>query len=311
MDILVSGSLAYDRIMDFPGKFSDHILPDQIHMLNVSFTVNSLTENFGGTAGNIAYSLSLLGEKPRIVAAIGSDYHRYFEWLVARGVGIDHIHVVANELTAGAYITTDTSNNQITGFNPGAMKNQAGFDFRGVDPANTIAIVAPGNIQDMAGFAAKHQEMGIYSIFDPGQSLPIWEPDTLACAIRQSSLLVCNDYELQMILSRTGLSRAEVAGAVEHVVVTKGEHGAEVVSKGEMVRVPVIPAENLVDPTGAGDAFRGGLIKGILQGGSMERAVQMGTVCGYYAVQTQGTQEYTFTMEEFTATLEANFGKPT
>ena len=212
MDILVSGSMAYDRIMDFPGRFSDHILPDQIHMINVSFTVNSLTENFGGTAGNIAYSLSLLGEKPRpfqirIIATVGIDYHRYFDWLGQRGVGTGDIRIVPGELTAGAYITTDSDNNQITGFNPGAMKHQAGFDFAGVDPANAIAIVGPGNIQDMADFAVRHQEMGIYSIFDPGQSLPIWEPENLARAIRQSNVLIANDYELEMILNRTGLSR--------------------------------------------------------------------------------------------------------
>ncbi len=309
MEILVSGSLAYDRIMDFPGRFSDHILPDQIHMLNVSFTVNSLTENFGGTAGNIAYGLSLLGEKPRIIAAIGSDYHRYFNWLAERRLGTEDIRIVHEELTAGAYITTDTSNNQVTGFNPGAMKHQAGFDFNGVHPANTVAIVAPGNIHDMVDFTAKHQELGIYSIFDPGQSLPIWEPDNLTCAIRQSKVLVCNDYELELILNRTGLSRGEVAAAVEYLVITKGEHGAELVGSSSTVRVPAIRAENLVDPTGAGDAFRGGLIKGILQGESMERAVQMGAVCGYYAVQSQGTQEYTFTMDEFTHTLEHHFGR--
>ena len=308
MDILVSGSLAYDRIMDFPGKFSDHILPDQIHTLNVSFTVNSLTENFGGTAGNIAYSLYLLGERPRIIAAIGSDYHRYFQRLSERRVDTADIRVVPEELTAGAYITTDTTNNQVTGFNPGAMKHQAGFDFDGVDPSNAIAIVAPGNLQDMMDFTARHRELGIYSIFDPGQSLPIWEAEALAEAIRQSSVLVCNDYELQMILNRTGLSREEVVEAVEHLVVTKGEQGAELTSGGGTVRVPAVPTENLVDPTGAGDAFRGGLIKGILRGESMERAVQMGTVCGHYAVQTQGTQEYAFTMEEFGAALEANFG---
>ena len=308
MDILVSGSMAYDRIMDFPGRFSDHILPDQIHMINVSFTVNSLTENFGGTAGNIAYSLSLLGEKPRIVATMGSDYHRYFDWLAGRGVGTGDIRIVAEELTAGAYITTDTGNNQITGFNPGAMKHQAGFGFDGVDPANAIAIVGPGNIQDMAEFAAKHQEMGLYSIFDPGQSLPIWEPGNLARAIRQSNVLVANDYELEMILNRTGLSRADVASAVEHVIVTKGAEGAELITKGDAVRVPVIPVENLVDPTGAGDAFRGGLIKGITGGESMERAVQMGAVCGHYAVQTQGTQTYAYTPGEYEALLRQRFG---
>ena len=308
MEILVSGSLAYDRIMDFPGRFSDHILPEQIHQINVSFTVNSLTENFGGTAGNIAYSLSLLGERPRVVAAIGRDYHRYFEWLEERGVGTGDIRIIEEELTAGAYITTDADNNQITGFNPGAMKQQAGFDFEGVDPVNTIAIVAPGNIQDMAQLTARHQEMGIYTIFDPGQSLPIWEGEDLARAIRQSNLLVANAYELEMIVNRTGQSRQQLADAVDHIVVTKGEHGADLITGGDTASIPGVPADRVVDPTGAGDAFRGGLIKGLVQGETLGRAVQMGNVCGHFAVQTQGTQAYSFTAEQFSATLETHYG---
>lgn len=308
MEILVSGSLAYDRIMDFPGRFSDHILPEQIHMINVSFTVNSLTENFGGTAGNIAYALSLLGEKPRIVATIGQDYHRYFEWLARHDLGAESIRVVPEELTAGAYITTDLDNNQITGFNPGAMKQQSGFSFEGIDPKNTIAIVAPGNIQDMADLTKRHQELGIYSIFDPGQSLPIWDPTDLARSISQSNVLVSNDYELEMISNRTGLSRQQLAESVEHIVVTKGEHGAELVGPDGAATVRAVPAENVVDPTGAGDAFRGGLIKGLIEGQSLERSVQMGSVCGHYAVQTYGTQEYSFTGEEFRAKLEEHYG---
>ncbi len=308
MEILVSGSLAYDRIMDFPGRFSEHILPEQIHMINVSFTVNSLTENFGGTAGNIAYALSLLGEKPRIVATIGQDYHRYFEWLARHGLGAENIRVVTDELTAGAYITTDLDNNQITGFNPGAMKQQAGFGFDGIDPKNTIAIVAPGNLQDMAEMTERHQELGIYSIFDPGQSLPIWDPPDLARAISQSKVLVSNDYELEMISNRTGLSHQQLADKVENIIVTKGEHGAELMGPNEPVYVPAVPTDDVVDPTGAGDAFRGGLIKGLIEGQSLERSVQMASVCGHYAVQTYGTQEYSFTADEFRAKLEQHYG---
>ena len=252
MEILVSGSLAYDRIMDFPGRFSEHILPEQIHVINVSFTVNSLTENFGGTAGNIAYSLALLGEKPRVVASIGKDYHRYFQWLEENGVATGDIRVVDEELTAGAYITTDVDNNQITGFNPGAMKHQAGFKFDVADPGNAIAIVAPGNIADMAEFAERHRKLGIFSIFDPGQSLPIWEPGDLVHSIEESNVLVANDYEVEMICNRTGLSRQQLAGIVEYIVVTKGEHGAEILSTDGVVTIPGVPTAAVVDPTGCG-----------------------------------------------------------
>ena len=308
MNILVSGSMAYDRIMDFDGKFSDHILPGQLDNINVSFTVNSLTENFGGTAGNIAYSLSLLGEKPRILATIGQDYHRYFEWLKQIGVPTEDIRIVDEELTAGAYITTDSQNNQITGFNPGAMKQQSGFDFESLDPKDCLAIVAPGNLQDMAEYTAEHQKRGIFSIFDPGQSLPAWEPAALAACIAQSRMLVCNDYEMEMICNNTGMSREQVVKTVETIVVTKGGDGCDLLTASGTITIPVVPTDDAVDPTGAGDAFRGGLIKGLVEGRSMERAVQMGNVAGHYAVRKWGTQQYSFTLDEFKVTLEKHFG---
>ena len=308
MDILVSGSMAYDRIMNFGGRFSDHFLPGQLEDINVSFLVDGLSENFGGTAGNIAYSLALQGERPRIVAAIGSDYHRYFEWLAACGIATDAIRVVDGEFTAGAYITTDLDANQITGFNPGAMKHQAQFSYDGIDPATVIAIVAPGNIPDMMEFTAKHRELGIYSIFDPGQSLPMWDAQALAGCIGQSNMLICNEYELGMISHSTGLSRQQIGAMVEHLVVTLGDQGAEVDSNGATEKVPIVPGD-AVDPTGAGDAFRGGLIKGLAHGADIKRAAQRGALCGYYAVQVNGTQTYRYTPAEFEAKLRECFGE--
>ncbi len=308
MDILVSGSLSYDRIMDFPGRFSDHIMPDKVHMINVSFTVNGLKENFGGTAGNIAYALSLLGEKPRILAAIGHDYHRYFQWFEQCGLATGDIRIVQEEATASAYITTDQADNQITGFNPGAMRFQSGFDFAQVNPAECIAIVAPGNLQDMAEYTGAHHRLGIYTIFDPGQSLPAWSGHDLARCIGQSDLLVSNDYELALIKDKTGRSLEELLKLVGTIVTTKGEQGCEVMTRAGAIPVPVIPTANAVDPTGAGDAFRGGLIKGLVAGAPLERAVMMGTVCSHYVIQSVGTQEYSFTRPEFAAKLAQHFG---
>ena len=308
MEILVSGSMAYDRIMRFGGRFRDHILADQLDNINISFGVDSLTEHIGGTAGNIAYSLAMLGERPRILAAVGSDYHRYFEWLANSGIGTDDIRIVDEELTAGAYITTDLDSNQFTGFNPGAMKYQAGFSYEGIDPSDAIAIIGPGNLADMMEFTARNNELGVYSIFDPGQSLPIWESTALTLCVEQSNMLICNEYELGMISNSTGLSRAELAARVEHLVVTRGEDGAEVDSNGATELVPVVPA-NAVDPTGAGDAFRGGLIKGLAQGASVKRAVQMGTVCGFFVVQVEGTQTYRYTLDEYETKLREAFGE--
>ena len=308
MEILVSGSLAYDRIMDFPGRFSDHIMPDKIHMINVSFTVNGLVEKFGGTAGNIAYALSLLGEKPRILATLGRDHQRYFQWLDQRSIAADDVRIISEELTASAYITTDMADNQITGFNPGAMKHPSKYDFAKSDPLQCIAIVAPGNLQDMAEYAETCRELGIFGIFDPGQSLPAWDGGALARSISQATMLISNDYELQMIRNMTGLSVEQLLERVETIVTTKADQGCEVTTRDGTVNVPVVPGAKVVDPTGAGDAFRGGLIKGLVDGCPVERAAQMGAVCGYYAVQAHGTQEYSLTMDEFAATLERHFG---
>ena len=308
MEILVSGSLAYDRIMDFPGLFSDHIMADKIDNINVSFTVNGLTEQFGGTAGNIAYALSLLGERPRILATVGHDYQMYFQRLERLGIATEDIRIIQEELTASAYITTDTADNQITGFNPGSMKHPSGCDLTEKDPEDCIAIVAPGNLQDMADYTRSYWELGIFSIFDPGQSLPAWNGDELAVTIGRSNMLVSNDYELGMITNKTGLSLEQLLELVDTIITTKAEKGCELVTKSNVLSVPIVPADQVVDPTGAGDAFRGGMIKGLVQGYSVKRAVQMGAVCGHYAVQSHGTQEYSFTMEEFNSELERHFG---
>ena len=308
MEILVSGSMAYDRIMDFPGRFADHIMPDKIHMINVSFTVNGLSERFGGTAGNIAYALSLLTEKPRILATIGRDYHLYFEWLEKQSISTEEIRIIPEELTASAYITTDEGDNQITGFNPGAMKHSSNSDLSKTYAKEQMAIVAPGNLQDMAEYTRVYQERGIFCIFDPGQSLPAWEAKALAETIGRSNMLVSNDYELGMITNATGLSVDQLLEMTGAIITTKAELGCEVITSAGSITVPVVPTDNAVDPTGAGDAFRGGLIKGLVLGESVERATQMATVCAHYAVQSKGTQEYSFTLDEFNAILEKHFG---
>lgn len=304
MEIVVSGSLAYDRIMDFPGSFSDHILPEKIHVLNVSFTVSSLVEHLGGTAGNIAYALRLLGEEPTIAATIGRDYQRYFEWLSKNGISFDSIDIMDEEFTAGAYITTDRADNQITVFNPGAMKHPSSFDFDLVDPKKCIVIIAPGNLQDMATYSQDCKSRGIDYIFDPGQSLPMWDGEALARCIDGSRLLVSNDYELDLIESRTGLSRGELLARTGAIVTTLGEKGSTVQTPESTVDIPAIKSKGVVDPTGAGDAYRAGLIKGLIRSETLERSALMGSVCASFAIEQHGTQEYQFTMEEFNRRLD-------
>ncbi len=303
MEIIVSGSMAYDRIMDFPGKFSDHILPDKIHVLNVCFQVNGMKEKYGGTAGNIAYALTLMGEKPVICATIGHDYQRYFKWLAKNGISTENIKIIADEFTAGAYITTDRSDNQITGFNPGAMKYQSTLDFSKLNPKNTIVIVSPGNFEDMVNFPRNCKERGIDYILDPGQSLPMWDKKDLIQAIEGCRILIVNDYELSLIISKTGLDKKALLKMADTIITTLGESGSQVSTREREIAVPAFKVKKVVDPTGAGDSYRGGLLSGLVRGKDIEQCAWMGSVCASFSVESYGTQEYSFTTEEFNERL--------
>ena len=305
MNIFVSGSLAYDRIMDFPGRFSDHIMPDKIHSLNVSFNVNSLVERPGGTAGNISYCLVLLGEQPHTLATIGYDYPRYFEWMEKNGVPKNGIKIIDAEPTAGAYITTDLGDNQITGFYPGAMLHTSDFPFDSYDPAESIAIVAPGNLDDMLNYSRTYKAKGIRYIFDPGQSLPIWTGEGLRECIDGANILIANDYEIGLICNTTDLDIAALGVMAKSIITTKGEEGSVVTTGGTSITIPVVAPKLVADPTGAGDSYRGGLIKGLIEGVELAEAALMGSVCASFAVEVQGTQEYRFTMEEFQQRMNA------
>lgn len=299
MRIIVSGSLAYDRIMDFPGYFKEHILPDKIHGLNVCFQVNGLQEKFGGTAGNIAYALALMGQKPEISAAIGRDGDRYLAWLAQNGISTKLIRFVEEELTAGAYITTDRGNNQITGFHPGAMKRSSALDFEKLDPRDTILIISPGNLEDMVRYPRLCKTRGIGYIFDPGQSLPMLTPEDLVQAVDGCSLLIVNDYEMDLTLHKTGLNKDSLLARTRAVIVTAGEKGSVLFAGKTETRIPAAKPDVVKDPTGAGDSYRGGLIAGLLEGKELEFCARMGSVCASFAVECHGTQEYRFTSREF------------
>jgi len=305
MKIIVTGSLAYDRIMDFPGKFADHILPEKIHVLNVSFHVNNLLEKLGGTAGNIAYALRLLGEAPVIVAAIGHDYHRYFEWLDKNSIPYDNIMIIEDELTAGAYITTDQSDNQITGFHPGAMKHPTSYDLDRLDPQDSLLIVSAGNLEDMRRYSLDCRAKGIGYIFDPGQSLPMWQGEDLIECIDGARILISNDYELDLIMSSTGTSRKELLEKTEVIITTLGENGSRIVTAAVEINIPPAMPKTVKDPTGAGDAYRAGLIKGMVEGKEWKQCGLLGSVCASFAVECYGTQDYRFSPDEFAARLAA------
>jgi adenosine kinase len=308
VNIYISGSMAYDRIMDFPGKLSDHILPDKIHILNVCFTVNGMVEKFGGTAGNIAYSLSLLNERAVIIATIGKDYQIYFDWLGKNNIPTDGIKIINEEYTAGAYIITDKADNQITGFNPGSMKYPSGYKFKNSDSENSIGLIGPGNLQDMIEYAKTCKDKGINYICDPGQSLTQWEGKTLIEWIDGSMLLISNDYELEMIMKITGMDKKRLKGLTKIIITTLGEKGSLISNSDFDVSIPAAKVHDVVDPTGAGDAFRAGLLKGIVIGRDIETAAKMGTVAAAYALEKYGTQEHRFTHEKFVERYRSNFG---
>ena len=308
MNIIVSGSLAYDRIMDFPGFFSEHILPEKIHVLNVAFMVNGLKEKFGGTAGNIAYSLALMGERPEISATIGHDYHRYLDWLAKNGLSTKHIKIIEEEFTAGAYITTDQADNQITGFNPGAMKCSSSLDFDRINPKETIMIVSPGNLEDMRNYPLACKARGINYIFDPGQSIPMLGAEDLLQAIEGCRILISNDYELELIMSKTGVNKEELLNKAQTIIVTLGDMGSRIyLMEGEKY-IPAVEPDKVEDPTGAGDSYRGGLISGLVRNMDIEQSARMGSVCASFAVECYGTQDYRFSPEEFKERFKRCYG---
>lgn len=309
MKIFVSGSLAYDRIMDFPEKFSDHILPDKIHILNVCFMVNGINEQFGGTAGNIAYNLRLLGELPVILACAGKDFDSYARWLQDLGLSMEGIRRIEEEFTAGAYITTDKADNQITGFNPGAMRYPSHYEVDGCDPADTLAIVSPGNLDDMMAYSRCYKEKHLPYIFDPGQSIPALAADSLAEMLDGSKLFISNDYELEMVMRAIGKKKTELLDLTDTIITTLGDRGSIVLRREGEIQINAAQARKVLDPTGAGDAFRAGLIKGLVIGKSLEEACYMGAACASFSVECRGTQCHKFSMQEFWTRYDSMFDR--
>jgi adenosine kinase len=291
MPILVCGSLAFDTIMTFEGRFADQILPDQLHILNVSFLVPGLRRDYGGCAGNIAYGLRLLGSEAVPLAALGSDGADYLERM--RGLGVDTRHVVTvpDAYTAQAMIMTDRDNNQITAFHPGAMS----FAHQNPVPDRKdlkLGIVAPDGREAMISHAMQLHEAGIPFVFDPGQGLPMFNGEELRGFIAQASWVAVNDYEGRMLCDRTGLSLAEISAQVRGLIVTLGEHGCDVWENGVATRVAGTAASAVVDPTGCGDAFRAALLHGLAQGWPLQRCAQLGNRMGALKIAVRGPQNY-------------------
>jgi len=310
MSILVCGSMAYDNIMVFGDRFKNHILPEQIHILNVSFLVPELRRDFGGCAGNIAYNLSLLGSDPLIVATVGDDAGDYRKRLDELGLSQEYVRHVPETFTAQAFITTDTDDNQITAFHPGAMLFSHQNDVRAAKGGRArLAIVAPDGREGMLRHAEGLAEIAVPFMFDPGQALPILSGEDLLHCLNLARYCTVNDYEARLMCDKTGQDIESLAAMVEAFVVTLGGEGSRIYAGGERIDVPAVPAAALVDPTGCGDAYRAGLLHGIEQGWSWLSCGRLASVMGALKIGHRGGQSHYLGRAEIEAAFQVAFGE--
>ena len=304
---LICGSVAFDSIMRFEGRFRDHILPEQIHILNVSFLVPQLRREFGGCAGNIAYNMRLLGDVGAPMATVGRDFEPYRQWLDAAGIPLDYVRVLEEELTAQAFITTDLDDNQITAFHPGAMQH-AHLNEASAARGISLGVVAPDGRTGMIEHAAQFAAAGIAFLFDPGQGLPLFSGAELKRFIEQATWLAVNDYEWQLVQQKTGWSGQQITERVEALIVTRGAQGSNIYTGRERIDIPCAKAHAVVDPTGCGDAYRAGLLHGLLHGLDWETTGRVASVMGAIKVESRGTQNHQLTREAIAARMRENFG---
>ncbi|KVU42321.1 sugar kinase [Burkholderia ubonensis] len=308
MATLICGSIAYDSIMTFEGRFREHILPDQVHLINLSFLVPTMRREFGGCAGNIAYALHLLGGDARMMGTLGAlDAQPYLERLDRLGMRRDHVRVLPDMHSAHAMITTDLDNNQIAAFHPGAMM-QSHLNHVGDAQDITLAIVGPDGFDGMVQHTEELAKAGVPFVFDPGQGLPLFDGATLRRSIELATYVAVNDYEARLVSDKTGWSEDEIASRVDALVITRGEHGATIRHKQGVEQVPVVPAERIADPTGCGDAFRGGLLYGIEMGLDWATTGRLASLMGSIKIAHQGPQSYSLTRAEIDTRFETAFG---
>ena len=307
MHTLICGSIAYDTIMVFPGRFKEHILPEQLHILNVAFLVPDMRREFGGCAGNIAYNLKLLGGKPLIMATVGDDYQPYAYRLDKLQLSQRHLRQVAGTFTAQAFITTDLDDNQITAFHPGAMNHSHQNHVSDATDV-TLGIVAPDGRDGMLQHAREFHAAGIAFIFDPGQGLPMFSGEELLEFVRLAECVTVNDYEGRMLQEKTQLPLEQIARRVAALVVTLGAGGSLIFTKGRQIEIPCARPEQVVDPTGCGDAYRAGLLYGLAHGMDWELTGRLASLLGAVKIARRGGQNHHFTRDEIAARFKQSFG---
>lgn len=310
LSIIVTGSLAYDHIMHFPGYFSDHIIPEKIKILNISFLVDSMKKLRGGCASNIAYSLSLLNERPTIMGTVGEDFGEYKQWMEKNGIDTSLIKTIPGEYTACCFITTDMNNNQITGFYSGAMGKAHTLSFNDIDTKDIdIVIISANDPAAMVNYTKECKKFSIPFIFDPGHQIPRLSPEEMIEGIKGSCFTILNDYELEMVMNRTGLDEKRLLDMTETLIVTEGSKGSNIKTKEESIRISPVKTDSVVDPTGAGDAYRAGIIKGYLNSIPKKMMGNLASLVAAYEVEVNGTTEHSFTLEELKERYFRNYNE--
>jgi adenosine kinase len=307
MRILICGSIAYDNIMVFGGRFRDHILPEQIHILNVAFLVPELRREFGGCAGNIAYNLKLLGSDPLVMGTVGDDSALYLERFRRLGIRLEGVRQVPRTLTAQAFITTDLDDNQITAFHPGAM-NHSHENRITRDLGAGLAIIAPDGKEGMLQHARELSSLGIPFMFDPGQGLPMFSGGELLAFVEQASYLAVNDYEGRMLEERTGRKLEDLAPGLKALILTRGAAGSVIYANGQRIDIPCVEADAVIDPTGCGDAYRAGLLYGIASGFDWHKTGRLASLMGAIKVASRGGQNHAANRDEIRRRYRDNFG---
>ena len=307
MSALICGSYAYDTIMVFPDRFKNHILPDKVHMLNVSFMVPDMRREFGGCAGNIAYNLKLLGGEPLPMGTVGNDFAQYAEWMDQCGITRKYLKTIEDTYTGQAFITTDMDDNQITAFHPGAMNQAHEVKVRDADEIS-IGIVSPDGRDGMIQHAQQFAEATVPFIFDPGQGMPMFNGDELMQFVDLATWVTVNDYEAQLLQERTGRELEELAGEVEALIVTLGAEGSRIYRDNERIDIPPAKVDMVNDPTGCGDAYRAGLLYGLEKGYDWETTGRIAALMGAIKIESHGTQNHHFTKDEFNKRYQDNFG---
>ncbi len=307
MSIVVTGSIAFDYLMSFPGKFTEHFLPEHMSRVSLSFLVDTMDKRRGGCAPNIAYTLALLGERPRLMATAGQDFGDYRQWLQAAGVDTSLVKDVASKFTASFFCSTDVEANQIASFYTGAMAHAAELSFKDASDCR-IAILSPNDPGAMLKYAAECRALGVAFIWDPGQQCARMSGEELAEGLAGAAIVICNDYEFELIRQKTGLDEEGVLQRSQALVITRGENGCSIIEPRGRTEIPAVQPRGIVDPTGVGDAFRGGFLKGMARGAEYAVCAQIGSVAATYALEHLGGQSHTYTRAEFRERYETHFG---